>query len=172
MPKKLGLEAGKVELEPYSPAWVALYSAEEELLEQVFNENIVCVGHIGSTSIPNLRAKPIIDILLVLKNDFIFETAVELLAALGYRQGPFKIEEGLFFIKGNGNVHTHYLHLRKEMHDWKKYILFRDHLRSYPVVACEYELLKDRLRDQFHSKRELYTKGKEEFIVGILAKIK
>jgi GrpB-like predicted nucleotidyltransferase (UPF0157 family) len=170
MPKKLGLEAGKVELEAYSPAWEVLYSIEEQLIQQAFKDTLVCVAHIGSTSIKNMRAKPIIDILLVLSNDFILEEVIQLLAEMGYKHGAFKVEEGHFFIKGNGDVHTHYLHLRKESHGWKKYLTFRDYLRAYPIVASEYESLKDRLREKFHSKREFYTKGKEEFILGILGK--
>ncbi len=171
MPENIGLEAGKVKLEDYSQAWEALYNTEELLISGAFKDAIVRIAHIGSTSIPNLRAKPIIDILLVLSNDFRLEEAARLLTELGYHQGEFQKEEGIFFIKATGDLHTHYLHLRKEEHGWKKYIQFRDHLCNYPEVAAAYQTLKDGLRELYHSKRELYTHGKEEFILGILAKI-
>ena len=171
MAESIGLEAGKVKLKNYSPEWEGLYNAEEALIKAAIQYEIVSIAHIGSTSIPNLRAKPIIDILLVLPNDFGEEKAIQILGELGYYRGEFQKEEGIFFVKMHGELHTHYLHLRKEMHGWKKYILFRDYLRTHPEVASEYQIIKDSLRELYHSKREFYTRGKEEFILGILAKI-
>ena len=171
MARIIGLEAGKVKLEGYSPAWGEMYKAEERLIRSVFGDEIICLEHIGSTAIPHLRAKPIIDVLLVLNLDAQLASAMGLLEALGYQRGDFPKEEGEFYMKGKEGLHTHYLHLRQETHSWKKYIAFRDYLRTHPGVAMEYELLKDRLREEYHSMREYYTRGKDAFITGILAKI-
>jgi GrpB-like predicted nucleotidyltransferase (UPF0157 family) len=142
---------------------------EEGLLTRLFSDSIIAIAHIGSTAIRGLKAKPIIDILLVLHDDYPLEEAAILLAGLGYQKGEFQQEEGVFFIKGEEEVHTHYLHLRRQQHAWEKYIVFRDYLVNHPAKALEYETLKANLGRTHATNRELYRRGKEAFILSILA---
>lgn len=169
MSVSLGLKKGMVKLEDFSDLWAAYYQMEEGLLTALFNDRIIAITHIGSTAIHGLKAKPIIDILLVLHDEYPLEEAAILLATLGYQKGEFQQEEGVFFIKGEEEVHTHYLHLRMQQHAWKKYILFRDYLVNHPAKALEYESLKDNLGRTHATNRELYRRGKEAFILAILA---
>jgi GrpB-like predicted nucleotidyltransferase (UPF0157 family) len=169
MSVSLGLEKGMVRLEDFSTSWAAYYQLEEGLVNGLFTDSIIAIAHIGSTAIQGLKAKPIIDILLVLKDEYPLEEAAILLASLGYQKGEFQQEEGVFFIKGENEVHTHYLHLRRQQHAWKKYIVFRDYLMSNPTKALEYESLKANLGSTHATNRELYRRGKEAFIIDILA---
>ena len=169
MSESLGLKKGMVTLEDFSSSWAGDYLMEEGLLTTLFAYHIKTVAHIGSTAIPGLKAKPIIDILLVLEDAYPLQQAALQLSGLGYEKGHFQQEEGNFFIKGEAGVHTHYLHLRHPQHSWEKYIVFRDYLVNHPAKAHEYESLKANLSRTYASNRESYTRGQEAFILNILA---
>ena len=171
MEASIGLERGLVKLEDYSPAWTVSYAKEEDLIKELLGDSITAIAHVGSTSIPGIRSKPIIDIILVLDSAIDLQRAAELLASVGFMKGEFVRDEGVFLLKGNHDFHTHYLHLVSAHHSWQKYIFFRDYMLEHPDDAKEYERLKIGLEDLYSKERPLYTAAKKDFIQGIMAKM-
>jgi GrpB-like predicted nucleotidyltransferase (UPF0157 family) len=167
----IGLERGKVKLEEYSPVWAASYRQEEELIKDLLGNTLTAVAHVGSTSIPGICSKPIIDIILVLASHIDLENATETLAKIGYQKGDFVRDEGIFLWKGTEDFHTHYLHLVSAHHGWQKYIFFRDYMLQHPEEAKEYGRLKEGLEDLYSHDRPLYTAAKKDFIHSIMAKM-
>jgi GrpB-like predicted nucleotidyltransferase (UPF0157 family) len=166
----IGLPAKTVALHPYDPAWPRLFEEEAARLQAAIGAYVLDIQHVGSTSIPGLAAKPIIDIAVAVAN---FEEAaicVEPMQRLGYE---YRGENGLprrhFFVKGAPR--THHVHLN-EIHsaDWQQQIAFRDHLRGHPAVASEYDAVKQELAHQFPTDRLAYTEQKSGFIFNVLRK--
>ncbi len=129
---------------------------------------VLDVQHIGSTSIPGMPAKPILDIGVAVAN---FEEAVRcipLMEQLGY---SYKGENGIprrhYFVKGEPR--THHLHmLEAASEEWKNHLLFRDYLRGNAEAARAYANLKRQLAASFAADREAYQTGKERFINAVL----
>lgn len=167
----IGLERGLVKLEAYSPLWADLYAREAEQIKILLGENIHTIAHVGSTSIPGIRSKPIIDIILVMRSFFELEEAVLRLRGIGFSRGEFVRDEGIFLVRGTPDFHTHYLHLVSENHQWQQYIFFRDYMVQHPESAKEYERLKLGLEDKYSKDRPLYTAAKKDFILNTLAKM-
>ena len=166
----LGLPSGQLRLAPYVPNWPLLFRAEKERLFASLGNYILDVQHIGSTSIPGMPAKPILDIGIAVTN---FEEAtrcIPLLEQLGY---SYKGENGIprrhYFVKGEPR--THHLHIIEvASEEWKNHLLFRDYLRRTPATAQEYASLKQSLSTQFATDREAYQSGKDSFIKAVLHK--
>ncbi|HEX4947008.1 MAG TPA: GrpB family protein [Blastocatellia bacterium] len=164
----LGLTSGQLQLVPYEPNWSLLFLAENERLCANLGDYILDVQHIGSTSIPGMPAKPILDIGVAVAN---FEEAarcIPLLEQLGYK---YKGENGIplrhYFVKGDPR--THHLHMLEiESEEWKHHLLFRDYLRANAASAQAYANLKQMLATQFADDREAYQNGKENFIQAVL----
>jgi GrpB-like predicted nucleotidyltransferase (UPF0157 family) len=158
------------ELADHDPNWATIFEAERELIEATIGDEAVEIEHIGSTSVPGLRAKPIIDILLVIESFEPIEHYEKLLAPLGYSyaahgSGP----DRLFFWKGvPRNRHLHIVEYATWEH--QRHLLFRDYLRGHPEVAQLYEQVKRELALVFHSNRPAYTKGKTAFIKSTMAR--
>lgn len=157
----------------YDPRWPELFAEEAERLRQAMGEGLAAVEHVGSTSIPGLSAKPVIDILVGVRALGEGEQAVPALNALGYEcRGENGIPGRLFFRKGlvQGR-RTHHLHMVEPGHEqWVSMLLFRDHLRAHPDEARRYEALKHDLARQFRDNRRAYTDGKAEFVRAALEK--
>lgn len=164
----LGLPSGQLRLVPYEPNWPLLFLAEKNRLFASLSNDILDVQHIGSTSIPGMPAKPILDISVAVAN---FEEAtrcITLLEQLGYQ---YKGENGIprrhYFVKGEPR--THHLHMLEiGSEEWKHHLLFRDYLRAAPAIANEYARLKQTLATQFATDRETYQSGKDGFIQAVL----
>jgi len=165
----IGLPRGIVKLLPYSSEWERLFEEEKRLLQSSIGNYAIDVQHVGSTAIPGLEAKPIIDIAV----------AVQRLQEMGkYIGGPlerlgyeFRREEprSVLFAKGNPSRRTHYLHIVEWKSDsWKNYLLFRDYLRKHKEVADEYSKIKRELAQKFQTNRGAYTEGKAQFIESAL----
>ena len=126
------------------------------------------IEHIGSTAIPGIKAKPIIDILIGLRS-LPLEAVRATLVALGYEHvegagGP----DRLFFRRGDPRAY----HVHVVLHDgptWRRHIIFRDWLNLRPDVAREYEALKVDLAARFANDREAYANGKDAFVERVLA---
>lgn len=158
------------ELSDYNPAWVTNFEAESAQLEDTLGEQVVEIKHVGSTSIPGLRAKPIIDILVAVEEFAPLEDYIARLEDLGYHHHPHDAEdERLFFWKGKPR--THHLHIVEFM-TWEhqRHIIFRDYLRAHPEIAEWYEQVKRELALTFKNNRPAYTKGKTAFIKTIMAR--
>lgn len=162
---------------PYDANWSTLFIQEREYLNEVLPKGLVQrIEHIGSTAVPGLSAKPTIDIQVEV-NDLarVRKEVVPLLTAAGYEfiwrpsigeKQPFYA----WFIKRNAQGdRTHHLHVIVPDQASKDRIVFRDHLRANPEAVLRYEALKQELAVRYPNDRVAYTKGKTEFINGILA---
>jgi len=143
-----------------------LYKEEEKELLRVLGDVIIDVQHIGSTSVPGMIAKPIIDIMVAVKNLGDLALCIGGLEKLHYRfLGTGGRPGRLFFVKGQPENVTHHLHLvEKDSHYWRDNIFFRDYLRTHDNIAKEYAKLKLELAAKFKTDRESYKICKSKFI--------
>lgn len=166
----LGLTRGTVALHPYTEEWPALFRAEVAHLQAAIGAHALDIQHVGSTSIPGLPAKPILDIGVAVENFEAATVCIQPLEAIGYRyRGEAGIPRRHYFVKGDPV--THHLHMN-EIHsaDWQQQIAFRDYLRQHPEAVHAYATLKAQLASQFPDDRLAYTESKSGFIAGILQK--
>lgn len=156
----------RVEVTAYNPDWPALYAAEAGVLAGLLGEELVRTHHIGSTSVPELRAKPIIDILAEVRDVERLDSLDGRMAAAGYTpMGEYGICGRRYYFKGTPELHTHHLHAFTEGHpEIRRHLLFRDYLREHPDAAREYAALKDSLAARFPTDIEAYVAGKDAFI--------
>jgi GrpB-like predicted nucleotidyltransferase (UPF0157 family) len=158
----------------YNPRWPFLYEQEKALILGAIGHIIAAIEHVGSTSVPGLGAKPIIDLMIGLHR---LEDAVECiprLQALNYRYVPefeAAIPERRFFRKGPDEARTHHIHMVERSSEfWCEHVLFRDYLRVHPQDAAEYLRLKRELAARFGTDRQGYTDAKAPFIRSLLVK--
>ena len=174
MTQPLGLPAHRVDLCPYNPTWARLFDEEAARICGALGDWILDVQHVGSTSIPNIPAKPILDIAVAVEN---FEEAaccIAPLEALGYEYlGENGIPRRHYFRKRNPatDTFTHNLHMN-ETHgdDYRGHVAFRNYLRTHSDVAQEYADLKLSLKARFPSDRRAYGWGKAAFINKVLCR--
>lgn len=168
--KIIGLQRKKVRLFSYNPIWKKLYEEDAKLLRSVIGKYILDIQHVGSTSIPGAKAKPIIDIAIGVKKLKNGEKCIKPLKQLGYE---YKHDAGIrgrhFFAKGSEKNRTHYIHIVKlNGRFWKNCIFFRDYLRKYKKAVKEYNELKEKLAKKYKDDRDTYTAQKGSFIRGII----
>ena len=165
----LGLNPNEVVLVPYNEDWPVMYEQECNTLQLALSPLEPSFEHIGSTAVPGLNAKPIIDIMAGVSNPARTADACELLQLLGYTaHGEKGIPGRLFFTKGAPS--THHLHLvRIGGEFWTEHILFRDELIDNPNAAARYLGIKLTLAEQYSGNRPKYTDGKAAVIQHILA---
>ncbi len=155
-----------VVLKDHDPAWKVLFEAEKASLVESLGPLARSIEHIGSTAIPGIRAKPVIDILVAV-DDLRLEDVEVVLTRLGYVHVPIGNPERLFFRKGMPRTyHVHVVRQGGEEH--RRHLLFRDRLFAHPEEAAEYQELKEELARRFREDREAYTDGKDRFIRSIL----
>lgn len=175
----LGLKRGTVELCEHEKEWEIEAQNTIFCLKNILGNIARDIQHIGSTSIPFIKAKPIIDIAVAV-DDFnaVLALEKELKAEGFYYRSNSDLGEQLLFAagslyEGTGDLQTHFIHIVKTgSMDWINYINFRDYLNSTPEIAKEYEDLKVHLAEAVptDSGREKYLKGKHNFIVYTLRK--
>jgi GrpB-like predicted nucleotidyltransferase (UPF0157 family) len=165
----LGLESGVVRLSPYQPAWQRLFEEEKARLQQAVGPYVLDIQHVGSTSIPGLVAKPILDIAIAVRNFEEATVCIEPIERLGYvYRGELGIPRRHYFRKGQPR--THHLHVNEiESADYENQILFRDYLIRHPDLAQAYGALKLDLARRFPTDRDAYLAGKAPFIEHVLA---
>ena len=164
--------ADLVRIVPYDPAWPDEFEAEKTRLERVLAPWLAGeIHHVGSTSVPGLGAKPVIDILAEVRSLEESRAAIEPLQELSYCWAPYKAELMNWFCKPSPDHRTHHLHLVVPgSQAWHEELAFRDALRSDPATAHAYEELKRRLADEHTLDREAYTVAKTEFVEAVLAR--
>jgi GrpB-like predicted nucleotidyltransferase (UPF0157 family) len=155
-----------VEVVEYDPAWPALYERERDLIGGTLSNLVADIEHVGSTAVPGLGAKPIIDIMIGLRSLADGEKCVGPLEELGYEyKGEFGIPGRLYFRRIPGGKRSRQIHMVEIESDfWERHLLFRDYLREHPEEARDYYKLKVRLAAEFRADREGYTEAKTEFI--------
>ncbi|WP_283148024.1 GrpB family protein [Silvimonas soli] len=162
----------QVALVPYDPNWPLLFAREQERLSQLFGPVFLDIQHIGSTAIPNMLAKPVIDILAGVEP---MPVAVGLngpLCNAGYTtsaQFNASLTDRQWFMRWSEGVRTHHLHVVVySSTQWQERLQFRDTLRHDPQLAAQYAALKTQLAQQFGDDREAYTDAKGEFVRTVL----
>lgn len=167
----IGLPRGTVILQEYNPEWPVLFTQEKELLRNAFGKRILAIEHIGSTAIPGMPAKPIIDINVAIESLDDIDDFIEQLPKLGYEYMPNRrFADRQFFPKGPPKCRTHHLNLVEidSPTAWRNQLLFRNYLRDNADARNEYAQLKRELADSYADNREAYTESKSDFIQQII----
>lgn len=160
----------KVELSEYRQDWPDRFEREKLfLLDKLRPWLHGSIEHVGSTAVPGLKAKPIIDIMVGVRELDSSVGAIEVLQSSGYCYYPYKADVMHWFCKPSPECRTHHLHLVPyDSPLWRERLRFRDVLRSNREVAARYEQLKVSLADELTDDRESYTRRKWPFIASVL----
>lgn len=169
------LKKDPIELVAYDPAWSAIAALEIKKLRSILpSQHIIDIQHVGSTAIPGMIAKPVIDIQIAVDSlDAIKQSAIQILTSQDYIYWDKNPDsERMLFIKGMppfGEKRTHHVHIvEPTSKHWSGKILFRDYLINHPEKAREYTDLKLKLEKQYKYDREKYTDEKTAFVNHIL----
>ncbi len=159
MPKRI------IEVVRYNPEWVTVFEKEKRLIMKAMRPGIIKIHHIGSTAVPNLDAKPIIDVLVETDSMKSLEALVPALKQLGYEsKGEFGIVGRQYFQKG-GNNRTHHLHaFQTGDSNVSRHLAFRDYLVANPDIAAEYGALKQSVVRLCNNDKDQYGLGKNDFV--------
>jgi GrpB-like predicted nucleotidyltransferase (UPF0157 family) len=159
-----------VVIEPYNPEWPSLFAAERELLARALASWLAGpIEHVGSTAVPGLAAKPVIDIMAPVRSLEDSRAALPGLERLEYRYAPYRATVMHWLCKPHPEHRTHHLHLVPLGSAlWNERIAFRERLRSDAALAREYERLKRQLAQRYVNDRESYTEAKGPFIERVL----
>jgi GrpB-like predicted nucleotidyltransferase (UPF0157 family) len=158
---------------PYDPDWPHRFESERSVLERVLEPwHEGGIHHVGSTAIPRIAAKAIIDMIAGVRDLEEARVAFEPLAEVGYVHTPHRPGIAHHFSKPSARLGetTHGLHLTEPGSDlWRERLAFRDALRRDRALAIEYEELKLRLANEHPGDAEAYTVGKRAFVTRVLA---
>jgi GrpB-like predicted nucleotidyltransferase (UPF0157 family) len=159
----------------YDAAWPATYEAERRRIQRAIGEWLLQIEHVGSTSVPGLAAKPIIDIMPGLRSLADAPHIVPAMQSLGYQyvsEYEAQIPERRYFVRPGGEenrgrhlFHVHAVETTSEF--WRRHLAFRDWLRAHPEDCRAYAELKQHLAVQHGCDRDGYTSAKTDFIRGI-----
>jgi len=153
----------------YDPRWPVGFLTLRGRLEPVLGELAVAIEHVGSTSVPGLPAKPIIDLDVVVRSPADVPLAIERLSSLGYvHVGDLGIAGREAFESPEGAPEHHLYLCSRDSRELHRHLAFRDYLRSHPKTAGEYAELKRSLAERFRDDREAYTEAKTRFIEQVL----
>lgn len=164
----IGLKPGTVELRAYSRRWRIQFSAERRRLLATFPSARCRIEHVGSTAVPGLEAKPIIDMAMLIPSFSRLALWIRRIEAAGYLyKGEYGLPGRHFFTRGNPVAYHLHLVARGSRH-WEDWILFRDVLRTDPDAAQRYSDFKQQLARRFASNRDAYTRAKTPFVRRLL----
>lgn len=168
----------RVTVVPYSPAWPALFEAARTELLALFSRQAVRLEHIGSTAVPGLSAKPVLDLLLGAPALAPVEAAIPRLAVIGYEYVPKyerELPERRYFVRAAGpspagmtlRIHLHAVVAGSRI--WHQHLAFRDALRADAALRLEYEQLKRGLAERHGDDKAAYQAAKDPFIAAFMA---
>ena len=166
---------GPIRISDYDPRWPAMFEEERARLCGALGSLVVVVEHMGSTAVPGLPAKPIIDLLVGVRSlEEARRVSIEPLRTLGYTYIPEYeswLPGELFFRKGVPGPWTHHAHVTEPATSrWETVLLFRDYLRAHPEAARAYATLKRDLAAAFGDDIARYRDAKHAFVEGAVAK--
>jgi GrpB-like predicted nucleotidyltransferase (UPF0157 family) len=167
----LGLESGVVRVVPYDPAWPALFAAESARLRAALGPGLpLAVEHVGSTAVPGLAAKPILDLAGGVPPGAAVAPYVAALVRAGWvHRGEQGIPGREFFRRGEPRAY--HLHLSaRDGAFWREHLAFRDALRASDALRDAYAALKRDLAERFPRDREAYIEGKGAFVRDVVAR--
>ncbi len=157
----------KVEVVPHDLKWRDLFDVESKSVTDALGKNVVAVHHIGSTAIPNIYAKPVIDLLVEVKDIIQVDGQHSAMESLGYKvMGEFGIPGRRFFRKDNHEgVRTHHIHIFEiASAQVERHLAFRDYMLAHPEDAQKYSELKRELARRYPQNIDKYMDGKDGFI--------
>lgn len=171
-----------VEIVPYDPAWPHQFEELREVLAEKLNALALDIEHVGSTSVPGLSAKPILDVDIVIATPDDLAPAVAALQGLGYEhQGDLGIAGREAFRYSNRDVPRdgsgrewpqHHLYVcQKGNRELRRHIAFRDYLRQHTGEVVTYSVLKQKLAEEFAMDRQAYVDAKSEYVDTILGRV-
>jgi len=157
---------------PYNPNWPERFREEATQIAAIFDPELISIHHIGSTSVPGLSAKPIIDIMPVVRDIEKVEMFNPAMIQLGYEpKGENDIPGRRYFVKGGDASRTHHVHTyAPDNPEVSRHLDFRDYLIAHPEEAQRYAILKAKLAQQFPQDIFGYMAGKDSFIKETLRK--
>ncbi|MFY0521124.1 GrpB family protein [Lysinibacillus sp. UGB7] len=161
----------KTEIVPWTKNWEESYNQEAKILKEIFRNELLEIFHIGSTAVQCIGyAKPIIDILIVVKKIENVDVYADKMQSIGY---VARAENGIagrrYFPKGL-DKRTHHVHIYQQGHEnIEKHLNFKAYLFNNPDIAKEYGNLKIKLANQYPEDTHLYQKGKEDFVNQLVA---
>lgn len=166
-------EIESVEIKNPDPVWIIKGNEERQKLYKLLSIfGVTEIEHIGSTSIPNLPAKPIIDLMASIPSMEQINEMAQKLVSYGWHYVPPELDNRpwrRFFVKVKNDKRAAHLHLMlKGEERWRKQLLFRNTLRANSHLVEEYAILKRRLAKEFANDREAYTEAKAEFVKRVL----
>jgi GrpB-like predicted nucleotidyltransferase (UPF0157 family) len=168
----IGLQRHIVQIVEHHPGWAALAATACRDIQRVAGDLIADLQHVGSTAVPDLPAKPILDIAAGVQTPEAISELIKRLPDIGYiYRGDGGTEGGHLFVQESSpDVRTIHLHV-VACHDtqWRNYLLFRDLLRRDVAIRQQYAALKQELGHRFRDDRKSYTDAKHDFIRGVLA---
>ena len=159
-------------IRPYDKNWPEKFITEKNRLLTIFSRDILDIEHIGSTAVPGLAAKPIIDMMAAVRSMDVADKLLQPLREFGYVTPPecnSNLAERRWLMRHLSGHRTHHLHLIKVSSEgWIRTIKFRDILRANAEIALNYKELKQRLVITCENNRDKYIQGKGEFVEQIL----
>jgi GrpB-like predicted nucleotidyltransferase (UPF0157 family) len=159
-------------IQDYDPRWPHLFEALRSRIESVIQGMATAVEHVGSTAVPGLAAKPVIDIDVLLRSDTDLPLVIARLASIGYeRRGDLGVTGREAFRTPPNDVPHHLYVCPSNSSEYKRHISFRDYLRAHPADANSYASLKRELVRTLGHDREGYTKAKSGFVAEILRRV-
>lgn len=176
------MSAAPVRIVDYDPSWPVAFAALASVIKHQLGSWIMDIEHVGSTAVPGLAAKPIIDMDVVIAAESDLPAVIALLGSLGYiYEGDLGISGRYAFARANDEVPEdgagtiwpeHHLYVcPADSPELARHLAFRDYLRTHPVAAVAYGKLKRRLAAEHTWNRDAYTEGKSDFINTILQKV-
>jgi len=159
-----------VELHPYDPDWPRAFTRERDRLVPLFPEPPQLIGHMGSTAIPGLAAKPVIDIIVLVDLGEVHDS-IPALETAGYRYRADVASPHRAFLARRhpqDGRRTHHLHIHDDSDEVRRHLLFRDHLRANPAARDAYLEHKQQLARQYRDDRDAYARLKTAFIDDVI----
>lgn len=171
--KKKEYKKRRYTIESYNPEYKKRFESEREFFCPIFSEKAVFIEHIGSTAVPGLAGKPIIDMLIAVKKIEIADVLLETIENIGYKSlGDYINKGSRLFVKEVDGVRLMNVHIFEIKHPHVKEMLgLRDYFRSHPSVVEEYSRLKFDLVDKYPDEYDLYRKHKDEWITKLIKSI-
>mgnify|MGYP000204161226 FL=1 len=169
----LGLKRGTVQLEPHDKQWDEAAIQTIKKLKSILGDDAVDIQHIGSTAIPAIKAKPIIDIVVEVTDFDRIMLHNEQLRRKGIFYQDSDVECQLLYVMGDmeADIRTHHIHIVKwNGTEWKNYIHFIDYLKANENMALQYENLKEEMEGRYADDRVAYTNNKQNMINRISGK--
>lgn len=159
----------EVSLVPYDPSWAEQFETEKRAIEAALGDRALAIHHIGSTAVPGLAAKPVIDILIVVRH---LDNAIDCIAPLSelgytFNNHPQNVDRKFF---RKGRPRTHHVHIvAQDNAELRDHLAFRDALRANPDLRDQYAALKYELANRFKTDRAHYSDSKTEFVKRVIA---